>query len=71
MIVTKRLCIIPANLDTTAAALEGAEALGAILNVEVSPSWPPEYLDSAALRFTQDRLGEGPEQQAGGSISPS
>ncbi len=26
------------------------------------PTWPPEYLDAAALEFTLDRLEEGPEQ---------
>jgi RimJ/RimL family protein N-acetyltransferase len=63
MIVTERLKIVPATLASTAAALEGREALAAELGVEVPSSWPPEYLDPAAFRFTIDRLREGPEQQ--------
>ena len=63
MIVTRRLEIVPATLESTRAALDGEAALAGVLGAAVPPTWPPEFLDDAALQFTLDRLGEGPEQQ--------
>jgi RimJ/RimL family protein N-acetyltransferase len=62
VIVTERLEIVPATFDTTRAALDGSRALGAALGADVPASWPPEYFDEPALRFTIDRLSEGPGQ---------
>ena len=64
MIVTERLEIVPATVVTTRAALEGPAALSAALCAIVPDSWPPEYLDDAAFRYTIERLAEG-EGQAG------
>jgi RimJ/RimL family protein N-acetyltransferase len=62
MIVTERLEIVPATLEITRSALAGNEALQVSLGASVPPTWPPEYLDRAALEFTLDRLAEGPGQ---------
>ncbi len=56
MIVTDRLELVPATVESTTAALEGAHALGTALGCAVPPTWPPEYLDTAALEYTLDRL---------------
>ena len=61
MIVTERLELVPATPELTRAALAGSEFLGAGLHAVVPPTWPPEYLDEASLRYTLDRLAEGPE----------
>ncbi len=58
MIVTERLELVPATLKLTEAALEGPGALAAVLRASVPETWPPEYMDEAALRFTLDRLAE-------------
>jgi [ribosomal protein S5]-alanine N-acetyltransferase len=62
MVVTERLEIVPATIETTRAALAGEHALAASLQAVVPTSWPPEYLDSSSLKFTLDRLAEGPGQ---------
>lgn len=62
MIVTKRLELIPANLELTRAALESKPALAARLDAFVPATWPPEFLDPPSLEFTLARLAEGPEQ---------
>jgi ribosomal-protein-alanine N-acetyltransferase len=62
VIITDRLALVPATPELTRAALDGAPALGAGLGAVVPPTWPPEYLDAAALEFTRDRLAEGPDQ---------
>ena len=62
MIVTERLELVPATLELTRAALHGEQALGTSLGAFVPPTWPPEYLDVPALKFTLDRLEEGPAQ---------
>ena len=61
-IVTERLELIPGTRDMILAALNGEEALGASLSASVSPTWPPEYLDSASLEFILRRLAETPAQ---------
>jgi RimJ/RimL family protein N-acetyltransferase len=66
MIVTPRLQLVPATPDTVRAALAGPEPLGRALRVAVPPTWPPEYLDDEAFRYTLARLGEGPNQAAWG-----
>lgn len=62
MIATERLELIPATVELTTAALEGETALAAGLGVLVPDTWPPEFLDPPALRYTLDRLAEGPTQ---------
>lgn len=60
MIVTERLELVPATPELTRAALAGPEPLGAGLRATVPPTWPPEYLDEASLKYTLERLAEGP-----------
>src|SRR4051812_43389299 len=62
MIITERLELIPASIELTQAALEGKSALQKAVAAQVPESWPPEYLDTAALQFTLERLEEGAEQ---------
>jgi RimJ/RimL family protein N-acetyltransferase len=61
VIRTQRLQLTPATSDLVSAALEGPAALAAALKARVPPTWPPEFLDSAALEFTRDRLTEAPD----------
>lgn len=61
-IVTERLDLITGTRELVLAALEGGYALGASLGASVPPTWPPEFLDSAALEFTLQRLAESPVQ---------
>lgn len=62
MIVTERLELVAATVQSTDAALDGPEALGQHLAAIVPSTWPPEYLDAQALEFTRARLSLGPEQ---------
>jgi [ribosomal protein S5]-alanine N-acetyltransferase len=62
MIVTERLELIPATAELTQAALHGPPALATALGAGVPTSWPPEFLDAAALEFTLERMRESPEQ---------
>jgi RimJ/RimL family protein N-acetyltransferase len=61
MIKTERLQLIPGSKELLRAALDGSQALGAVLGALVPESWPPEFLDSAALQFTLDRYSERAE----------
>jgi len=61
-IVTERLELVPATPASVRAALDGPDALGAALGASVPPTWPPDFLDDAALAYTLERLGEGAEQ---------
>lgn len=62
MILTERLELIPATIELTLAALEGPASLGSLLCARIPDSWPPEYLDRAALEYTVARLEEGRAQ---------
>ncbi len=62
VIVTERLELVPATMELTRAALHGRPTLAAALGATVPATWPPDFLDSAALEFTLERLSEGPEQ---------
>jgi ribosomal-protein-alanine N-acetyltransferase len=62
MIVTDRLELVPATTELTKAALDGQRALAAALGAHVPATWPPEFLDPPALKYTLARLGEGPDQ---------
>jgi RimJ/RimL family protein N-acetyltransferase len=59
-IPTPRLALIPATPALLRAALAGRARLADALPAIVPPSWPPEFLDDAALRFTLERLAESP-----------
>jgi RimJ/RimL family protein N-acetyltransferase len=60
VIATERLDLVPATIESIRAALDGAVALSSALRARVPSTWPPEYLDDAALQFTIARLEEGP-----------
>jgi len=60
MIVTERLDLVPATTGSVRAALDGAVALSGALKARVPDTWPPEYVDDAALQFTIARLEEDP-----------
>jgi ribosomal-protein-alanine N-acetyltransferase len=62
VIDTPRLELVPATSELTRAALAGSSALAESLRASVPSTWPPLYLDGAALEYTLDRLAEGPEQ---------
>ena len=62
LIATERLDLLPATMELTRAALNGCDALERELRAKVPASWPPDYLDAAALEYTLARLAEGPEQ---------
>jgi RimJ/RimL family protein N-acetyltransferase len=54
--------LAPATADLLAAALDGPPALAARLAAEVPSTWPPEYLDSAALAFVRERVAAAPDE---------
>jgi transcription antitermination protein NusB len=60
---TERLLLVAATEETLTAALTGPGELGSALGVTVPSTWPPEYLDEAALEFTRERLVAGLEQE--------
>jgi RimJ/RimL family protein N-acetyltransferase len=62
VIATERLELIPATVELTCAALEGHPGLGALLRASVPATWPPDFLDSAALQFIMEKLQNRPEQ---------
>ena len=62
VIVTERLDLVPATPILTRAALGAGDLLATAIGASVPPSWPPQYLDTAALEFTLARLAQGPEQ---------
>ena len=62
MILTTRLDLVAATTVMVRAALEGPRLLETRLGATVPPSWPPMYLDVAALEFTLARLEEAPDQ---------
>jgi RimJ/RimL family protein N-acetyltransferase len=57
---TARLELVPATPALVRAALRGARELGMELAAEVPQSWPPDFLDDAALEATLARLEEDP-----------
>jgi [ribosomal protein S5]-alanine N-acetyltransferase len=62
VIATERLELVPATAELTQAALDGPAALAIALGASVPATWPPEFLDDAALGFMLERLKEGPSQ---------
>lgn len=60
---TARLELRPATPTDLEAALAGAAALTSALGAEVPASWPPEFLDDRAFRFTLDRLRTHPDER--------
>lgn len=61
-IVTERLDLLPATPILTRAALGPPDLLSTAIDAVVPATWPPQYLDAAALEFTLARLAQGPEQ---------
>jgi RimJ/RimL family protein N-acetyltransferase len=59
VIVTERLDLVPATPALVRAARSGRPTLAAALDAIVPPTWPPEYLDDAALVYTLERLASG------------
>ncbi|GAC1614404.1 MAG: hypothetical protein NVS4B3_28730 [Gemmatimonadaceae bacterium] len=57
-IATARLELVPATRELTLAALEGSGALAASLGAVVPSSWPPEFLDTDALKYSLARITE-------------
>jgi len=64
VIRTERLELVPAGAELLEAALAGVEPLAQALHARVPASWPPEYMDGAALEYTRDRLVAAPEDAA-------
>lgn len=52
LIATRRLELIAATPDSLNAALDNVPRMGALLDCKVARGWPPELLDSDALRWT-------------------
>jgi RimJ/RimL family protein N-acetyltransferase len=61
-IVTERLELVPATTESTRAALAGTGELTTSLGASVPTTWPPTFLDEPSLKYTLERLAEGPEQ---------
>ena len=55
---TPRLELRPATVAALRADLEGHRALAAALGAAVPASWPPEFYDADAVRWTIDHLGD-------------
>lgn len=60
MIRTPRLDLVPGTPALLIAALEGPRRLGEALRARVPDTWPPEYLDPAALQYVLDRVAVDP-----------
>jgi [ribosomal protein S5]-alanine N-acetyltransferase len=56
---TPRLLLIPATPATLTAELASTAALAESLGVDVPSSWPPEYYDDDAIRWTLNVLESG------------
>jgi RimJ/RimL family protein N-acetyltransferase len=63
-IATEQLDLVPATPELLRKALGPRAGLAAALGARVPESWPPQYLDAAAIEFTLARLAEG-ERHAG------
>jgi transcription antitermination protein NusB len=60
---TERLALVAATEETLTAALAGPGELGSALGVTVPATWPPEFLDEAALEFTRGKLAAGDAEE--------
>ncbi len=60
MIKSRRLNLLPASLRTLQAELSGAEALAALLGVEVPADWPPELYDEQAVHYIIEKIRSAP-----------
>lgn len=59
---TSRLDLVTATPQHVLVELDDSSKLGPLLAAELPESWPPEHHGEAALRYTLDRLHEGPDQ---------
>lgn len=57
-----RLEFVAATPELLRAALAGPSEFVAKLGATAPSTWPPMYVDQAALEYTLDRLAAGPEQ---------
>jgi ribosomal-protein-alanine N-acetyltransferase len=60
-IPTDRLQLVETTLEFLQADLAGPEALGRALGAHVPKSWPPNFYDDDAIRYTIARLEENPD----------
>jgi [ribosomal protein S5]-alanine N-acetyltransferase len=60
VIRTGRLELVMGSVELLDAALAGPDPLARGLEAEVPASWPPEYVDAAALQFIRDRVAANP-----------
>src|SRR5688500_11170165 len=60
-ITTDRLQLVETTLEFVQADLAGPEALGQALGAHVPESWPPNFYDADAIRYTLARLEENPD----------
>jgi RimJ/RimL family protein N-acetyltransferase len=61
VILTDRLELIPGSAPQIQAALvSDLPELGKLLNAAIPPTWPPQFLDADALRFTLERVTASP-----------
>lgn len=63
-LTTDRLDLVPASLRHADASIEGNSAIAALMQVIVPASWPPELLDTDALKFFRDKLAADESQLA-------
>jgi hypothetical protein len=62
VIHTARLDLIVAAEEQLRAELEGPSALAASLACDVPASWPPEFYDEDAVRYSLDWLRKHPSE---------
>jgi ribosomal-protein-alanine N-acetyltransferase len=59
---TPRLLLISATAESLSAELVSPAALGEVLSVDLSASWPPELYDADAVRWTLAWLAQHPAE---------
>ena len=63
MLRTKRLWLIPTNLELLHAELKGRDEFFNLLGVPVPESWPPEPYDRSVVEYTISKLTGDPQQR--------
>ena len=61
-IESKRLRLVAATIGMIGEDLEGRQALGIALGVEVPENWPPELYDRQAMEFASRQLRDSAQQ---------
>lgn len=62
-LVSSRLRLVALTQELAELQLNDRAAFFRELGVEPEPSWPPELMDEAAMRWTRDRLAAHPDDQ--------